>query len=600
MKMIKRIIISLLSSIALTTSIYNIYNGGLEQINKALPLYFLVPIFLLTYMLLFFFYKRKRVANNYIKILASIFTLFLIIGNGFELYGSFLQLFKSYHIILTIINALGYYFFISNVIPFIKDFLTKFNKKDIKENKIIKLFNKRPFWFCFLTLALAWAIYYVAFYPIILSPDPSFQIKQFLGERTKYMDYSILINNNVTITNHHPVVHTVLLGSCLKLGRYLLNDNFGLFIYTFMQGICLALTLVRTILFLKKRKIKNKYLILMLICYALVPIFPLYALNGNKDVYYTIIFINLIMIIYEFIENYKKASLPWYKLLEIFVFSLLLCLFRNNGVFIIIPLCIALTFYSKKNLLKMLSISIASLGIYFSFTNVLLPYLGITGTSIRESMSIFFQQTSREIKYYEQDISSQDKKAISKVIDYDKAKYMYNPTIADPVKNSFNKYATKEDLKNYFTAWGRGLIKHPLVYVDATLNNTYGYIDPEDISWYIYANFDSRITQNNLVDYHYNSLSGLRNVLKTYGAGFAYLPLIGLICNIGLSTWLVIAMAFYLWSKKKKYLILLIPYLMSILICFASPVNTYFRYAMPIIFSELLLIGIWQIIHKKS
>lgn len=605
MKIFRNLLLSLLSSVALTTSFYNIYDGGLKQVKTFikidyLPKSVLIIAFIAIFILMFFFYQRKSSKNTYNNLLAGLFTLFLVIGNGYELYGSFLELFKGYHFVLMIVNIFGYYFFIQNFIPLVKELFLKLNDKNLKENRIVRLFNRNPFWFCFITIFISWSIYYVAFYPIVLSPDPSYQIKQFLGEKTKYMDYSVLINENVTITNHHPVVHTVLLGSCLKLGRYLVNDNFGLFIYSFIQGIFLALTLIRTILFLKKRKINNRYLLLTLIGYALIPIFPLYAINANKDVYYTIIFINLTICVFEFIDMYKKRTLPWLKVLEMFTFSFLLCLFRNNGIFIIIPLYLALTIYSKTNLGKLLITGICTIGLYFSFTNILLPYLGITGTSIRETMSLFFQQTAREIKYYEKDINAKDKAAIAKIIDYDNAKKNYNPVIADPVKNTFNKYATKEDLKNYLMAWGRGLIKHPLVYVDATLNNTYGYLDPEEVSWYIYANYDKRITQNNLVDYHYNSLESLRTLLKTYGALFVYIPIVGLSCNIGLSTWLIIALTLYLFRNNKKYLIFLIPYAMSILICFASPVNTYFRYAMPIVFSEFFLIGIWFLVNKAK
>ena len=364
MEKVKRIFISLLSSIALTTSFYNIYDGGLKQYNKALPLGFLIPVFLIFLIINFFFYKKKEKSNKYANLLAIIFTLFLIIGNGYELYGSFFLLFKNYHLLLTIINTFGYYFFLKTLITKLSLKFSKLNSMKLKDNKLTKLFKTKTFWFCFITLIFSWLIYYIAFYPVVLSPDPSFQIKQFLGEKTKYLDYSVLINDKVTITNHHPVIHTILLGSCLKLGRFLINDNFGLFIYTLIQGICLALTLVRTIIFLKKRNVSFKYLFVMLIVYALVPIFPFYAINANKDVYYTIIFINLVLLVFDFLENYQKTKYPWYKLLELFIFSLLLCLFRNNGVFIILPLSIALIFYSKKNLLKLLLVSISTLGIY--------------------------------------------------------------------------------------------------------------------------------------------------------------------------------------------------------------------------------------------
>lgn len=56
----------------------------------------------------------------------------------------------------------------------------------------------------------------IAFYPLVLSNDPSFQIKQFFNVRTKYMDYIIPLDDNVNLTAHHPVLHTLLLGVLLN------------------------------------------------------------------------------------------------------------------------------------------------------------------------------------------------------------------------------------------------------------------------------------------------------------------------------------------------------------------------------------------------
>ena len=65
----------------------------------------------------------------------------------------------------------------------------------------------------------------------------------------------------------------------------------------------------------------------------------------------------------------------------------------------------------------------------------------------------------------------------------------------------------------------------------------------------------------------------------------------GLISNIGFNTWMLLIMGVYLITfKKKEYLIVLMPLYVSVLICIASPANTYFRYAMPYIFSNCALI----------
>lgn len=120
-----------------------------------------------------------------------------------------------------------------------------------------------------------------------MSPDPSFQIKQFFNIRTKYADYAILLDNSIFLTNHHPVFHTMILGNCLKFGRLILNDNFGLFIYSLIQMIFLAFTLSYTIKYLINNNINKKICFIFLLLYAFVPMFPLYAMSGVKDTYYT-------------------------------------------------------------------------------------------------------------------------------------------------------------------------------------------------------------------------------------------------------------------------------------------------------------------------
>ena len=64
-----------------------------------------------------------------------------------------------------------------------------------------------------------------------------------------------------------------------------------------------------------------------------------------------------------------------------------------------------------------------------------------------------------------------------------------------------------------------------------------------------------------------------------------------MISNIGFGTWILLVMGVYLIIfKKNEYLIVLMPLYASVLICIASPANTYFRYAMPYIFANCALV----------
>ena len=137
------------------------------------------------------------------------------------------------------------------------------------------------------------------------------------------------------------------------------------------------------------------------------------------------------------------------------------------------------------------------------------------------------------------------------------------------------------------------LKKHPLTYVEATINNTYGYFYPFSTKWYIYYKYTPIIKEHG-IDYHYNNLTNLRTNLSNYGNIFPYIPIIGLIVNIGFSNYLLIFMLFYLIYKKKyKEMCYLFPSFVLTLVCIASPVNTYFRYALPTIFAIPVMISMF-------
>ena len=486
-------------------------------------------------------------------------------------------------ILYNLIRFIAIYIVLKRSLIYFENFIKNHEFK-LKENKIINLFLKHPFLFSFITILICWSIYVIAFYPIILSPDPSFQIKQFFNVRTKYADYAILLDNNVFLTNHHPVFHTMILGYSLKLGRFLLNDNFGLFIYSLTQLLFLAFTLSLTIKYLNENNVNKKIVFIVLLLYCFIPMFPLYAMSGVKDTYYTCFIILYVMKLDKIIRS-KQEKLSYKEMIQLLLIMFAVCLFRNNGIYVLILSFPLILIYSKKYFQTLLVIFIGVLAFYGTYTKVLLPSLKITDGSIRETLSIPFQHTARYVKYYNKDLSKNDIKVIDKVLGYETLAKRYNPTISDPVKNEFNKYTTKKELLAYLKVWFKCFFKHPLVYIEATLNNIYGYFSPQSTNWYIYYKYDTRITEDKLVNYHFNNLSSLRLILSSFAQGFPYIPFIGLISNIGFNTWLLLGLTTYsIFKKKKEYLIVLSPLLISLLICVASPVNTYFRYAMPFIF----------------
>lgn len=582
----KNLVLSILLAIIIFYSQHILYIPNIELNKYHLQLYvdIISDISLIIY-ICFIMIKTKNIELTKSKIFFIILLdIFLLISNVFINTGNLSYLYKNMWLILyNLIRFIAIYIVLKRSLIYFENFIKNHEFK-LKKNKIINLFLKHPFLFSFIAILICWSIYVIAFYPIILSPDPSFQIKQFFNVRTKYADYAILLDNNVFLTNHHPVFHTMILGYSLKLGRFLLNDNFGLFIYSLTQLLVLAFTLSLTIKYLNENNVNKKIVFIVLLLYCFIPMFPLYAMSGVKDTYYTCFIILYVMKLDKIIRS-KQEKLSYKEMIQLLLIMFAVCLFRNNGIYVLILSFPLILIYSKKYFQTLLVIFIGVLAFYGTYTKVLLSSLKITDGSIRETLSIPFQQTARYVKYYDKDLSKNDIKVIDKVLEYETLAKRYNPTISDPVKNEFNKYTTKKELLAYLKVWFKCFFKHPLVYIEATLNNIYGYFSPQSTNWYIYYKYDTRITEDKLVNYHYNNLSSLRLILSSFAQGFPYIPLIGLISNIGFNTWLLLGLTTYsIFKKKKEYLIVLSPLLISLLICVASPVNTYFRYAMPFIF----------------
>ena len=549
-------------------------------------------ITLILSLITFLFINRKNKLNELTlskKILVWLFTIFMIVGEIVTTTGNFLYLFKGLYLLLTIIKVFGFYYLFTYLFKLLDYMLNRNCKCKPKKNSLItkylELLDKYPFRTSFITILVFFAIYIIAFYPIVLSPDPSHQIKMYFNVHTKYIDWVIQRDASVNMTNHHPIFHTYLLGFCISIGRHLLNDNFGLFLYTFIQTLVFSSVLAYTIKFLKKNEIEVKYSFLVLLAYCLIPMYGFFTVAAVKDTFYTSFMILFVLWIYDFIKNYKNEKVSIKNYIFLFFIILLLTLFRQNGKHIVILTIPFMFFFSKPNRIRLTSVFVLFLISSWCFSNLLIPALGISDGSIREALSVPFQQTARLVKYHEDIIEEKDKEIIDKILTYKSLAKRYDPYLADPVKNKFNKYTTKEDLSKYFKVWFKYLLKEPACYINATLNNTYGYFYPNATNWYFYYKFDSRITKDNLVDYHYNNLGLMRDSLTVYGFMYAYIPVLGLLSSIGYGLFAVLTMVSYAIDKKKyKYIIVLVPLITSILVCFVGPANTYFRYAMPYLF----------------
>lgn len=553
--------------------------------------------------------KRKNIIEN---ILAILFALFTIIGYSYKKTNTWDLIFHGeIQFAKSLIVFISYSILFKLIIDYIFEKIITNIKYKSATNKIFNfIFEKHAFIMPLIIILVCWLPYVIIFYPGVLMKDSTNQIKQFFGMEIPEgsSNNSVnLIDENVKITNHHPVLHTVILGSCVKIGKIIGNDNLGIFLYTIIQTILLASALAYIIKFMKELKTNNYIRILALLIFCFIPVFPFYAVEITKDVPFASLMIFYIIELYKIIKEYADKKLSKKRVVLIIFISLMVCLLRNNGIYVIL---LSLPFAAISNKINRKSILFATLIVfilYESFIKLLLPALKISNTGVREMLSVPFQQTARYVKEYDNEVTDEEREIIDKVLKYDTLANRYVPERSDAVKDEYNKDATSEDLKNYFKVWFRQFFKHPNVYVEAFLNNYYGYFylegNIEEYTTRFIANCDDDLTKTGEFNYSYNDeYKGERNAVKHLLNISKRMPVIYWCTNIGLNTWiLLIVLGYLIYKKKYKFIVFLLPSLVTLLVCCVSPVNAYFRYELPNIFAMPLIISIFvDIIRDKE
>ncbi len=81
-------------------------------------------------------------------------------------------------------------------------------------------------------------------------------------------------------------------------------------------------------------------------------------------------------------------------------------------------------------------------------TFILTAVYDIEKGSIREMLSLPFQQTGRYVLTYSDEVTDQERQAIDKILDYDSLSDGYNPLLADYVKIHFEKKVQVQSLQS--------------------------------------------------------------------------------------------------------------------------------------------------------
>ena len=407
--------------------------------------------------------------------------------------------------------------------------------------------------------------------------------------------YAALFAKSSSLKNHHPVVHTLLLYGFTRFGALVFHStNVGLGLFSLLQICFLFFAIGWLMQFLLEHHVSARCLGLVLLFYVLAPRMRNYMFLLVKDTWFAGFLLLLLVELYRILTVRNWSSVEKWQHQGMFLLSVLgIFFFRQEGVYLIILTSLVILIFTRRRFfLRLAAFAFAG---FLLYTQVILPACDVRPSNPREMLSIPFQQTARYLRDAGDDVTPEEKAAISTILDYESLPELYNPNLSDPVKATYDDETGLDELITYFQAWYQMLLRHPDIYVQATMNNLYAYFYPGGFTTklYSYDNSAEHLDELNesLADYgasfHYPAaFDSVRQELETIRESIFQLP--GLIYFNYTATyiWILILWFFYCIRRKNhKGLLLLTPLVIVLLVCMAGPTyGWYFRYAYSIAF----------------
>ena len=446
---------------------------------------------------------------------------------------------------------------------------------------------RRPLLTPMLIMLAVWMPQALIRYPGAVIFDTVHQLQEFFGD--------------LPFTAMNPPGHTALIGWFVQLGDWLGCAHFGFFMVTLLQMIALAWILAWLLCVLQRLKMPAPLLWAMLACNALLPTYSAYATTVLKDTACTI---GVLLFMVQTALLVIRPEIFWEKkgrgLVLWAVSGAFAILMRKNGIGMIAPTVVAAGIYALcrrewKPVHRWLPLVSGILAIVIAngSLNLITAKYDVGGGSIREILSIPFQQTARVLR--EHDVPQEEIDIINEVLDASVIGDVYTSHISDDVKNTFREDATTQEMLAYAKIWASHLVRYPSTSMDALFGMVHTILSPTGVHDDFY---DVKVMQSfNGGKWHMDEwlytcpLSEYRMPLKWLYMLSLQLPGIGMLLNLGAHVIATIILAYLSFRRNRKLWIVWLPSLLCLVMLLFSPI-TCIRYALPIYYAVPMLIAV--------
>ncbi|MCR5510894.1 MAG: DUF6020 family protein [Lachnospiraceae bacterium] len=314
-----------------------------------------------------------------------------------------------------------------------------------------------------------WIPIWLAYYPAVFAYDVETQLGQVISG-----PYS----------THHPLLHTLIMGGCMKLMWNAGGINAGMALYAVLQMLFMGITGGWALAEARRLGTSRPVLILYGAFLALFPVNGILAVSTTKDV----IFSGLMLIELLLVRRILKGETCFGRGLWVktAIATAALIIFRNNALYALVPAIVIYMFIRPtdepdgktgtggKSRKRAFVLTLAAGCLAGCLVNGgLKAALHAESGSPREALSIPIQQMARAYSLHRDELPEDLRSDLEMCLGGDVTD-VYDPHLADKVK----KQVYLKDIRCFIKSWFEIITKYPGDSFDAWLYTTEG-------AWYI-------------------------------------------------------------------------------------------------------------------
>lgn len=410
--------------------------------------------------------EKKVLLPTCILLCSSVFLTY-VIQNEFTLNDS---------IILLFLKLLSLFLFSFLLLNFFYLVMVRFssgnfvNKIDLTRTGVDGK-DKKIFIGSILIIFLSWIPYFLVYYLGLIMGDSLNSIYQALGI--------------TSWNNHFPFVYSYVIKLCLIPGILTGNLKIGYVLYTIIQMLIISAVLSYVVCWLKNKGFSKHITILICMYYAFSSCFPQHAITMWKDGIFSALLLYIGLQLFDLVISDGEVLKSRNFFLKSTWSAVVICFFRNNGVYIILFICMCLALYNarhhkcwfKEKIRFLLSHCLVVFAV-FVITGPVYDMAHIEKEEV-EKYGILLQQMARTV-VEDGKISESERDFLNELLPIEKYKELYNPRIIDPIKwdADFNQKLLEENQKKFIKTWMDLFLKNPKIYTKAYLVMTYQYWSP--------------------------------------------------------------------------------------------------------------------------